>query len=76
MRKRGAFMRRAEIQDFAKKLGELEDLYGVVIHSSDYHTCAVINDAQGKFSYCYNAGKVELDQDTFHEDEDIQSEIL
>lgn len=64
-------MRRKKVQEFAKKLNELEKQYGVIIHSDNYYTDAIINDMQDGFSYHYNDGNIELDENTFLENEDI-----
>ncbi len=58
-------MRQNEIAEFATKLHALEKEYGVVVHSDNYHTRAIINDVKGDLAYHYEKGKVELDQNTF-----------
>lgn len=58
-------MRQDEIAEFATKLHELEQQYGVVVHSDNYHTRAIINDVKSEMAYHYKDGKIELDHNTF-----------
>lgn len=65
-------MRKKEIEEFAIKLDQLLNEYGLSICSDNYFTPAVIIDEkkEGGFSYHFKNGKIELDTNTFFVEED------